>query len=161
MASFETSIPFPRCYRLVNKTGDQLAIHFDSGPYFDNLAARIGGNTISKSGPLRAGGAPPDSDWYAAEVFATEMALTHFLTDRQRASKIDPKYIHPRTEIMGIDRRHLEQDFRSQILAQGLHIRGTDKFNEAPAVPISLIFSTIHRIGARLRREMEETRGNR
>jgi hypothetical protein len=125
-------------------------IKFDSGPYHDPArgenwwdhyfewpAGLVMGSRFTEV-PKRT----------EAEEFASEMAL-RLLTNRFRTSEIIAAYVRPRSEIL----ESVEELWREKVgdtFCIGVHVRGTDKFNEAPPVPFDLICATVENIVRRV-----------
>jgi hypothetical protein len=126
------------------------AIKFDSGPYHDPARGENWWDHYFEwpIGLVMASSVAEVPDRAKAEEFASEMAL-RLLTSRFRTSKIIAAYVRPRSEILAsvdeIWREKIEDAF-----CIGVHVRGTDKFNEAPPVPFDLICSTIENIVRRV-----------
>ena len=130
------------------KTGETPVIYFNGGPYHDPARGENWWDHYFEP-TIELSYDPSSTERKDEEEFATNMALS-LLSSRYRSSELIQKYIRPRDEI----RRAINAFWDEKIghaYTVGLHIRGTDKFNEVPPVPEDLILQTIERVAGKCR----------
>lgn len=79
----------------------------------------------------------------AHEQFSNEMALT-LLQDRDRTAQLIEKYIHVKEPIKKRVEEFIGPYKHAYII--GIHIRGTDKYNEVPPIDMDRYITTVQKI---------------
>lgn len=121
--------------------GDVTSIQFDTGPYLSSRSANWWGDFFEWTPHIVAARAEA-LNHTEAELRASELAI-RLTPNRYRTGELIQKFIRVRPEILSQVETLWRELVPSGQFVVGVHVRGTDKYDEVGLVPLARVMATI------------------